>query len=93
VLPSGKARAFALFGNAPNPVAGATTFSFELAEGSDVRLAVYDAAGRRVAAPAEGYYGPGRHDVPFACDLAPGVYVYRLEAGANVAARKMVVVD
>jgi hypothetical protein len=46
-----------------------------------------------VAAPAEGYYGPGRHDVPFACDLAPGVYVYRLEAGANVAARKMVVVE
>jgi hypothetical protein len=93
VPPSGERRAFALLQNVPNPVAGATTFTFELAEGSDVRLAVYDAAGRRVAAPAEGYYGPGRHDVPFACDLAPGVYVYRLEAGANVAARKMVVLD
>ena len=91
--PAGKAHAFALFGNVPNPVARATTFTFELAEGADVRLLVYDAAGRRVAAAAEGHYGPGRHDVPFACDLAPGVYVYRLEAGANVAARKMVVVD
>jgi hypothetical protein len=93
VPPGGRARAFALFQNAPNPVAGATTFSFELAEGTDVRLAVYDAAGRRVAVPAEGYFGPGRHDVPFTCDLAPGVYVYRVEAGAHVAARKMVVVD
>jgi hypothetical protein len=93
VPPGGRARAFALFQNAPNPVAGATTFSFELAEGTDVRLAVYDAAGRRVAVPAEGYFGPGRHDVPFTCDLAPGVYVYRVEAGAHVAARKMVVVN
>jgi hypothetical protein len=91
VPPSGSARAFALFQNAPNPVSSATTFTFELAEGADVRLAVYDAAGRRVAVPAEDYFGPGRHDVPFACDLAPGVYVYRVEAGANVAARKMVV--
>jgi len=93
VPPGAKAHAFALFQNVPNPVVNATTFTFELAEGADVRLVVYDAAGRRVAAAAEGYYGPGRHDVPFQNDLAPGVYVYRLEAGANVAARKMVVVD
>ena len=93
VPPAAKAHAFALFQNAPNPVARATTFTFELAEGADVRLAVYDAAGRKVADVAEGYFAPGQHGVPFACRLAPGVYVYRLEAGANVAARKMVVVD
>jgi hypothetical protein len=93
VPPAGKAHSFALFQNVPNPVADAATFSFELAEAADVRLAVYDAAGRRVAVAAEGYFAPGKHDVPFACDLAPGVYLYRLEAGGNVAARKMVVVD
>ncbi|UCH78861.1 MAG: T9SS type A sorting domain-containing protein [Candidatus Coatesbacteria bacterium] len=93
VPPAGNAHSFALLQNVPNPVADATTFTFELPAGADVRLGVYDAAGRRVAAPAEGYYGPGRHDVPFACGLAPGVYLYRLEAGANVAARKMVVVE
>jgi hypothetical protein len=91
VPPAGKAHAFTLFQNVPNPAARATTFTFELAESADVRLVVYDAAGRRVAVAAEGRYDPGRHDVPFACDLAPGVYVYRLEAGADVAARKMVV--
>ncbi|MEE9457280.1 MAG: T9SS type A sorting domain-containing protein [bacterium] len=92
VPPAGKAHAFALFQNVPNPVARATTFTFELAEGADVRLVVYDAAGRRVAAVAEGHYGPGRHDVPFQSDLAPGVYVYRLDADAKTAARKMVVI-
>jgi hypothetical protein len=92
VPPAAKASAFALLPNVPNPVARATTFAFELAEGAEVRLAVYDAAGRRVALAAEGYYGPGHHDVPFSCALPPGLYLYRLEAGANVAARKMVVV-
>lgn len=89
----GNKRTFALRQNAPNPVTGATTFSFELAEGSDVTLAVYDAAGRKVADVADGYFGPGEHDVSFAGKLAPGVYVYRLDAGTKTAARKMVVVE
>jgi hypothetical protein len=83
---------FALFQNVPNPATGATTFSFELAEGSDVKLAIYDAAGRKVAAVAEGYFAQGQHDVPFTRELAPGVYVYRLDAGSRTAARKMVVI-
>ncbi|MEE9457281.1 MAG: T9SS type A sorting domain-containing protein [bacterium] len=91
--PAGKAHAFALYQNVPNPVSGSTTFSFELAEGSNVKFAIYDAAGRKVADVADGYFAPGQHDVPFSLELAPGVYVYRLDAGANVAARKMVVVE
>jgi len=91
VPPAGKARTFALYQNAPNPFAGATTFSFELPEASDVKLAVYDAAGRKVANVAEGYFAPGRHEVPYSDKLPPGVYVYRLDAGSRTAARKMVV--
>ena len=92
VPPAAKPGGFALHQNVPNPVSRATTFSFELAEGSGVKLAVYDAAGRKVADVADGYYGPGQHDVPFASELAPGVYVYRLDAGSRTAARKMVVI-
>jgi hypothetical protein len=92
VPPAAQPGTFALYANVPNPVAGATTFSFELPEGADLTLAVYDAAGRKVAAVAEGYFSAGRHDVPFRNDLAPGVYVYRLDAGSRSAARKMVVV-
>jgi hypothetical protein len=91
--PAGKAFAFALNRNAPNPASGSTVFSFELAEGADVALTLYDTAGRKVATAAAGYFAAGRHDVRFQGDLAPGVYVYRLDAGANTAARTMVVVE
>jgi hypothetical protein len=90
--PAGKAHAFALYQNVPNPVSGSTTLSFELAEGCNVKLAIYDAAGRKVADVADGYFARGQHDVPFTRELAPGVYVYRLDAGSNTAARKMVVI-
>ncbi len=83
---------FALYQNVPNPVSGSTTFSFELAEGSNVKFAIYDAAGRKVADVADRYFAPGQHDVPFTRELAPGVYVYRLDAGSRTAARKMVVI-
>jgi hypothetical protein len=82
---------FALFQNVPNPASGSTTFSFELAEGSNVKLAIYDTAGRKVAAVVEGYFAAGRHDATFRNRLAPGVYVYRLQAGANTALKRMVV--
>ncbi|NIT36445.1 MAG: T9SS type A sorting domain-containing protein, partial [candidate division Zixibacteria bacterium] len=55
-------------------------------------LAIYDLAGRRVATPARGDFAAGEHEVT--CDLAlsPGVYVYRLEAGGNTAAKRLAVV-
>jgi hypothetical protein len=87
-----KGRSFALYQNAPNPVTGATTFTFELAEASTVELAIYDTAGRKVARVADGHFGPGEHDVSFTRALTPGVYVYRLDVGSESAARKMVVV-
>jgi hypothetical protein len=92
VPPAKRPSAFALHQNVPNPVAGATTFSFELPEGANITLGLFDAAGRKVAAVAEGYFAAGRHDLAFHVHLAPGVYVYRLDAGSRTAARKMVVV-
>ncbi|MEE8639507.1 MAG: T9SS type A sorting domain-containing protein [bacterium] len=92
VPPAKRPSAFALHQNAPNPVAGATTFSFELPEGANITLGLFDAAGRKVAAVAEGYFAAGRYDLAFHVHLAPGVYVYRLDAGSRTAARKMVVV-
>ncbi len=89
--PAAKAYAFALRQNVPNPAYGSTTFSFELAEGAPVNLGIYDAAGRKVADVADGYFTPGPHDVVFAGELAPGVYIYRLDAGGESASRKMVV--
>jgi hypothetical protein len=92
VPPVTRRGAFALHQNVPNPATGTTTFSFELAEGSDVKLSIYDAVGRKVADVAHRYFAAGVYDVPFTGEFAPGVYVYRLDAGSRTAARKMVVV-
>ena len=53
---------------------------------------VYDLAGRLVATPASGRMTAGEHEVTWdVAGVAPGVYVYRLEAGGEVASRRLVV--
>lgn len=66
----------------PNPARGAVTFRVE----APARLAVVDALGRRVV-EAEGR-GPFVWD---AGDAAPGVYVWRVEAGGAVRTGRVVV--
>jgi hypothetical protein len=89
----GRKSAFALYAARPNPTRGNVTFAFALPRAGYAELSVYDLAGRKVASPAQGEFAAGEHDV--ACELAlpPGVYVYRLEAGGEAAARKLVVGD
>ncbi|MGD8719372.1 MAG: T9SS type A sorting domain-containing protein [Candidatus Zixiibacteriota bacterium] len=82
--------AFALYQNTPNPTAGATTFTFSLAENGPATLAVYDLAGRRVWRH-EGTFTAGANEIAATLPFAPGVYVYRLEAGGESSARKFVI--
>jgi aminopeptidase N len=84
--------AFALHQNAPNPTRGRTTLAFSLAAAGPASLAVYDLAGREVWR-REGTFAEGANELEAAFDLAPGVYVYRLTAGSEAAAKKMVVVE
>jgi hypothetical protein len=94
---SSRAKTFALAQSYPNPARDAATFAFSLPEPCDVRLGVYDLAGRLVATPAAGSYGEGVHDVAWRLDgdgggrVAPGVYVYTLRAGPYAATKKLVV--
>jgi len=85
-----KAAAFALYQNAPNPTRGNTTFAFSLPQGGAAVLAVYDLAGREVWRH-EGIFAEGKNELAATLELAPGVYVYRLDAAGNGAAKKMVV--
>jgi hypothetical protein len=84
--------AFALHAAYPNPARGAVNFAFSLAAAGYAEVALYDLAGRRVATPASGDFAAGEHVVSCDVDLAPGVYVYRLEAGGNAAAKRLAVV-
>ena len=77
----------------PNPAGGAATVALTLPAPAEVRVAVYDALGRRVAVLTAGPLGAGRHRLPLdAAPLAPGVYVVRAEVGgAAVVARRLTV--
>jgi hypothetical protein len=86
---------FALHQNQPNPFRARTTIKFELPVGAMVRLEVFDLLGRRVRVLANRYYPPGyqsvewdQHDAAGA-QVGPGVYFYRIEAGAMRDRKKM----
>ncbi len=87
---------FALMQNQPNPFHGTTTIRFALPVGAEVRLEVFDVQGRRVATLAQGQWEAGYHAVEWrqrsenGRRVEPGVYLYRLTAGAFRDQRKLV---
>ena len=83
--------AFALHAPFPNPTRGGATVRFDLPAAAPVALAVYDVLGRRVAVLAEGDRPAGRHEARLPGGLAPGSYLVRIEAGLDVAVRRLVV--
>jgi hypothetical protein len=91
---------FQLDQNYPNPFNPSTTIEYTVAgvgiqaSGvSRVRLAVYDMLGREVAVLVDEQKAPGRYSAVFdAAGLPTGVYVYRLQAGDYVEAKRLVVV-
>ena len=83
---------FQLFQNYPNPFNPVTVFSWQLAVGSNVTLEIYNLRGQKVKTLLSASLHSGFHSVEFnATNLASGIYFYRLEAGAFVETKKMVV--
>ena len=72
-----------------NPLRGAARVAFT-ADAAEATLALYDVLGRRVATLADG--ASARTATLDAARLAPGVYVLRLTAGADVLTRTVTVV-
>jgi len=80
----------------PNPSNPVCTIGYELARAGSMRLAVYDVGGSLIRTLASGWREPGVYSVLWdgrrddGSAAAPGVYVYRLEAGEFTATHKMV---
>jgi hypothetical protein len=80
----------------PNPFAASTVIRFRVPEPMDVHLAVYDISGRLVTALANGVHAAGQYATAWngwdreGHQVAPGIYVVRLEAGQTSASRKLV---
>jgi hypothetical protein len=76
----------------PNPSRGAVALRFALAVPARARLAVYDAAGRRVATLADGAFAAGWHALEWRAGPVPpaGVYFARLETGGATRSARIV---
>lgn len=80
----------------PNPALGPVHLGFSIARGAQVRLDVFDAAGRRVANVFEGFVPPGPVEFAWArkassgASVAPGVYFARLEGAGRSQVAKLV---
>ena len=89
---------FVLGQNYPNPFNPTTTIRFALAERADVRLAVYDVAGREVALLVSDRMEAGSYEVAWegrdgsGRALPSGLYLYRIEAGPFTETRVMALV-
>lgn len=79
--------------NYPNPVENTTMFSYQLTQGTNVTVEVFDITGRLVMSMEQGYKAAGVHHVTIDAENLPnGSYFYTLTAGENNTTKKMVVV-
>jgi len=84
--------------NYPNPFNPLTTISFDLPRSGNVMLIVNNARGKLVATLVDKFLSEGHYDITWdGCDdqgheMPSGVYFYRLEAEAENAAGKMMLV-
>ena len=82
---------FGLEQNFPNPFNPTTQIGFEVSNPGFVTIRVFDLAGNEVATLVQGFFQAGHHQAIFnASNLASGLYMYRLEAGATSLTKKMV---
>lgn len=80
------------FGVYPNPISSSEMLKadFNLVNGTDVTIEIFDLLGNKVKEVANGYYAGGEHmvDVSIA-DLTAGMYIYSIKAGNSVASKKI----
>lgn len=89
---------FALLQNYPNPFNPETVISYQLAEGSQVSLKVFDILGNEVATLVNEFQQSGKHYYKLGIksaaadyELSSGVYFYQLRAADFLQTKKMLV--
>jgi len=75
-----------------SPTQGEIRLSYSLPKAGTVRIALYDATGRRVQSLSEGVVSPGAHELRQPLGLASGTYFVKVEALGQILTRKVVVV-
>ncbi|HMT12048.1 MAG TPA: T9SS type A sorting domain-containing protein, partial [Ignavibacteria bacterium] len=79
--------------NYPNPFNPSTYIKFQLPEGGNVKITVFDILGKEVASLINEKMEAGYHNVEFnASDLASGLYIYKMESGNFTDVKKMMLI-
>jgi len=82
---------FSLNQNYPNPFNPTTMINYQLPITNYVELSIYNLLGQKVATLVDKRQMAGYHQVKWdASEFSSGVYYYRINAGANVAVKKMI---
>lgn len=95
VAAPGVPKEFALHQNYPNPFNPTTTINFDLPTSADVKLVIYDIAGRKIRTLVDGSIDAGYKKIvwngrdDWGNGVATGMYIYRLVAGDFVDVKKM----
>ncbi len=77
----------------PNPFNSSVTLRIAIPAAGPVRIEVVDMAGRTVAVPTDGRYGPGDHTITFSAPALPsGTYIVRMTAGPFSQSRKILLI-
>ncbi len=77
--------------NYPNPFNGTTVIRYYLKSREQVKLEIYDLHGALIENLFLGFQSPGHHTIRWnPVSLASGIYLYKLSAGEQLAARKMI---
>lgn len=84
---------FSLGQNYPNPFNPVTNITFSLPNSANIKLTVFDIAGREIAQLVNGQLNAGTYNVDFdASHLASGTYFYKLETAGFTDIKKMILV-
>ncbi|MEX0737667.1 MAG: T9SS type A sorting domain-containing protein [Bacteroidota bacterium] len=87
---------FSLGQNFPNPFNPSTTISYKLGHAANVRLVIYDVAGREIKRLVSQYQFPGQYAVTWTSadesgrNVPSGMYIARLQVESESSIRKMV---
>lgn len=84
---------FSLKQNYPNPFNPETKIVYSVPKLSNVKLAVFDAAGRELASLVNQWQNPGTYEVSFdASELSSGLYFYKITADEFTDTKRMILV-
>ena len=86
---------FALHNNYPNPFNPVTNIRYDIPVASDVRIDIYNIAGKKVRTLVSREHQPGRYKIQwnatneFGSPVATGMYIYKIHAKDFVSVKKL----